>query len=51
MRRLTWPCSALTALARRESLRPSTVMQNGLAFVVRLDAAQAHQLLVARCRS
>ena len=27
MRRETWPCSELTALARRESLRPSTVMQ------------------------
>ena len=31
IRRVTWPCRLLTALARRESFRPSTVMQNGLA--------------------
>ena len=29
IRRETWPCSELTALARRESFRPITVMQNG----------------------
>ena len=45
MRRETWPCSELTALARRESLRPMTVMQNGLVLVLRLDAAEAHQLV------
>ena len=28
IRRLTWPCRLLTALARRESFSPSTVMQN-----------------------
>ena len=28
MRRVTWPCRLLTALARRESFSPSTVMQN-----------------------
>ncbi len=28
IRRVTWPCRLLTALARRESFRPSTVMQN-----------------------
>ena len=27
MRRVTWPCRLLTALARRESFSPSTVMQ------------------------
>ena len=27
--RLTWPCNALTAFARRDIFRPSTVMQNG----------------------
>ena len=29
IRRETWPCSELTAFARRESFRPITVMQNG----------------------
>ena len=46
MRRETSPCRVLTALARRESFRARTVMQNDLVLVLRLDAAQAHQLVV-----
>ena len=45
MRRLTWPCNALTALARRESLRPTHGHAKCLAFVVRFDPAEAHELL------
>ena len=44
--RETSPCSDETALARRESLSPSTVMQNVSLRVVGEHAAEAHQVFV-----
>ena len=44
--RETWPCSDETALARRTSLSASTVMQNALAAIARVDAAEPHERVV-----
>ena len=48
MARETSPCSAETALARRESFRPSTVMQNVLVVIAGILAAQRHQPVVRK---
>ena len=46
MARETSPCRAETALARRASLKPSTVMQNSSLLIAGILASQFHQLLV-----
>ena len=50
MARETSPCSAETALARRESFSPSTVMQNCSSWIPGIFAAELHELIVGKAQ-